>query len=820
MVTLPRLHLKLLRDVKAARVQFGAVAFIILLGISIFICAYEAYRNLDISYSVSFNVLNMGDYWISVDEVDSQAVRKINKIDGVKAVGRIIGDVFIDLKEDSGEKIVGRVLSLPPHGFPILNALRIESGNYISSGMRREVLVEKHFADYHQFKPGDEITVERDGKRARFTISGIVVSPEHIWVVKSAQEPMPSPRTFGIIFMNQSMVEDLFDMKGSVNEIVIAVSEGIDHDEVITEVKNILSQHFVKRITSEDDPVTVRTRKIDIVKGVRAGTLVKREDLPTIQMLRQDMESFAMLAYFFPLLFLSMASLAIYVLLSRLIESQRIQIGLMTAIGYSKSAILFHYAGFALMVGIIGSVLGVVVGHILANGLTDIYVQQLNIPYTVVQVHWDVLAIGVVIGIVVPVLAGLIPALSTLGIHPAEAMRPTSPSSGNRIVMKALAFLFKRVSYILKLPVRNVFRNIRRSLFMSMGVASAVILVLVAMSFVDAMQNSMDMQFNVIQRYDAFVHFQGRTAVSTVAYVRNLDGIASAEAIMELPYRMVNGNRKVDTSILGLPEGSSMFTLQTPEGTRVDVASDGILVPFSLKNKLGAEIGDRIILEPLTGTVGQVEKTLAGYIFTYLGGRVYMPLQEAQRMVRDPGSTTGILLKFNGQPSSELLKRLYRVPQVASVELVEDTLKLMDEMMGFFWVMITIMLLMGCALGIAIIFNGVTVNVLQRKREVATMRAVGLSDSALTAIISIENWIIGCIGVLIGIPMGYYIADLFMKQMSTSAEDIVSINLVIFPRSYAIAIVAALIVLIISQIPAIRSISRQNLATVTKEWNE
>src|SRR4030042_4825483 len=222
MVTIPRLHLKLLRDIKAARVQFGAVAFIILLGISIFLCAYEAYLNLAVSYSVSFDVLNMGDYWISVDKVGSQAVRKINKIDGVKALGRIVGDVFVDLNEESGEKIVGRVISLPPHGFPVLNALRIESGRYISSLARRELLVEKHFADYHQFKPRDSITVERDGKRAGFTISGIVVSPEHIWVVKSAQEPMPSPRTFGVLFMTQSMVEDLFDMKDSVNEIVIA----------------------------------------------------------------------------------------------------------------------------------------------------------------------------------------------------------------------------------------------------------------------------------------------------------------------------------------------------------------------------------------------------------------------------------------------------------------------------------------------------------------------------------------------------------------------------------------------------------------------
>jgi ABC-type antimicrobial peptide transport system permease subunit len=102
----------------------------------------------------------------------------------------------------------------------------------------------------------------------------------------------------------------------------------------------------------------------------------------------------------------------------------------------------------------------------------------------------------------------------------------------------------------------------------------------------------------------------------------------------------------------------------------------------------------------------------------------------------------------------------------------------------------------------------------------ATMRAIGISDTALTAMITIENLIIGCFGVLLGIPMGRYISDFFMTQMSTSAEDIVSMSLVIFPRSYILAIGIALLVLIVSQIPAIRSISRQNLATATKEWSE
>jgi putative ABC transport system permease protein len=140
--------------------------------------------------------------------------------------------------------------------------------------------------------------------------------------------------------------------------------------------------------------------------------------------------------------------------------------------------------------------------------------------------------------------------------------------------------------------------------------------------------------------------------------------------------------------------------------------------------------------------------------------------------------------------------------------------------MGFFWVFIGVMLSMGAALGIAIIFNSVTVNVLQRIREIALMRAVGMRTAWINTILTLENFTIGVFGVLIGIPLGRFIAEGFFKAMATSAEDISSISLTIFPRTYIIAIVSALVILIVSQLPAMRQIQRLSLATAIKDWYE
>jgi putative ABC transport system permease protein len=328
-------------------------------------------------------------------------------------------------------------------------------------------------------------------------------------------------------------------------------------------------------------------------------------------------------------------------------------------------------------------------------------------------------------------------------------------------------------------------------------------------------------QYDIVTKYDAMIHLQGEGAASNVSLISHIDGVAGAEAVLDVPYRIRYGDKKIDTSIEGILENSTMYNLITQDGIKIDVSADGILLPYSYRDKLGAQIGDTLRLEPLTGTVGETDKKLIGYVWSYIGGRAYMPLREVQKLQRDSGAATGIMVKFDGKPESYTLKRIYNIPEVSSIELIADTRKMIDEQMGFFWVMIGFMLLMGTALGGAIIFNGVMVNVTQRAREMAIMRAVGLGDNMLSFMISLENILVAIIGISAGIPAGKYISQKFFDAMSRNAEDVISMSAPeISLRSLMIAIAAAVIIMLVSQIPAILQIVRQNLATVTKEYGE
>jgi len=302
------------------------VTLIITLGIATFVASYEAYQNLDSSLKRSYERLRMADYWISVDYVSQRAAREINDISGVLAQGRIVRDVTIDMEMETGEQVSGRVVSLPPGQHPQINDVQIESGSYLSPNSEREILIEKRFAEFHNLHPGDWLTIKIEDYQARFKIAGTIISPEYIWVSKNVQELFSSAGTFGIIFMPQARAETLFTMEGLINEINLKLDPNTDSDEVFHKVGQIMRRYHINRLISKDEPVAISTQKMDIIQGVRTAYVIERKDQLSNYLMKQGVNKCKQMAILFPMFFLFTAALDVYTLLSRLIESQRVQI--------------------------------------------------------------------------------------------------------------------------------------------------------------------------------------------------------------------------------------------------------------------------------------------------------------------------------------------------------------------------------------------------------------------------------------------------------------------------------------------------------------
>lgn len=783
-----KLQRKTVRDIRTSAGLFVAVTAVIFLGVTLFGATFTGYQNLKNSYDYSYEVLNFADFTARVLEAPEEVEGELESIAGVESVSaRANVDMAVVLPGEEGKRVLARVISLPSDHRPEVNDVKVEDGSYFEAGADSVVLVEKSFAEHHELEPGDSLLLREGDREVGFGIAGIVTSPEYIWPAKSRQEILVSAESFGVIFVPEEALPAILGGP-LVNEFAVTVEEGADREEVIASTKTVLGPYVIM-------------------------DLVPSEDQPSNTAIKMDLEEMGEFAEVFPLLFLIVGALATYIFLNRIVHNQRSQIGLMRAIGYSRRQVLRHYLGYALVIGVVGAIAGTVVGYLLSEVVTRFYVGILGLPYTQVQVHWLAIEAGMLLGIIPCAIAGLIPAYAASRLIPAEAMRTPAPAAGRRLLLERIFPFLRRLSFLWKIPLRNVFRNRRRSLYTVIGVALGISLILVSAAFIDSIGYFLHLQFGQIQRYDAMVNFSPTQPqpASVADEVETWDEVERAEPILQVPVRLLRGDAAYSTMMVGLSPDSELYGLYTMSGDEVAVDDQGILLGSALEGTLDTHVGD-VITVASPYDVRQV--VVSGFVQQPMGSFAFIGLDWAQEFLGGEPVVSGLMLDVSAGGLDSIREQAYALPGTASVELTEESNDRVVEMMSFIRNMMWIMLAFGALLALAIVFTTVTVNILERRREIATMRTLGQTKGRIASMITVENLLLGLIGVIPGLPLGYLLAVYMFRLFQT---DAMTFYLKVSPPTYVWTAALVMAIMLISQVPSIRSVNRLELARVIKE---
>lgn len=785
-----KLNRKLLRDFNASKWLFAAIVVVILLGVAFFEASFLGYRNLKTSYDYTYETLRFADFTVKVAAAPAHAADEVEAISGVEAVtARMNADFALVLPGDEETRVLARVISLPSASRAAVNDVKIEEGAYFEEGEADALLVEQGVAGHHGIRPDDTVYLASDGETSAFRVAGIAVSPEYIWLAKSLQEPLVSPETFAVVFVPHEAVPGLAG-EPVTNEFCVVVNEEADRDAVMGEVEAALEPYGVLEV-------------------------VPREEQPSNMLLSSDLEGFGEMAEVFPLLFLIVGALATYILLTRIVYRQRPQVGLMRAVGYSRRQVLLHYLGFAFIIGVVGSVIGTAAGYFLSEVITELYVSFLNLPYTRIEMgllEWAALAEGVSIGIIPCLIAGFIPARAAARLNPAEAMRNAAPTAGRRTPLERLFPPLSRLATRWKIPLRNIFRSRRRSLYTVIGIAFGVSLILVSAGFIDTAEYFVKGQFEDIQRYDAEVTFAQPQPSSMVDEVEGWEGTRRVEPVLEVPVKLEYGEKSSSTLMVGLVEEAALYGVLSPDGTHISVPEQGMVLSEGLRNTLDVEAGDTVRVQSASG-VRDLE--VVRFAKQSMGAFAYASLAQAQSIAGVDGAISGVMLAVNpGYEGSAIREKAYGLPGVASVEITSETKGQIDELMGFMRGMMYVMLAFGAAMALAIVFTVVTINVLERSREIATMRTLGEGKGRIGLMITVENLLLGLTGLIPGILLGYAVAYFMFKLIET---DLMTLTLVIYTRTYLLTAAIVILIMLVSQLPGIRQVNRLDLPKMIKE---
>ena len=388
------------------------------------------------------------------------------------------------------EPALGRLVSIPERGQPILNDLYIRRGRYVEPGQRDEVLVSEAFADANRLDVGMTIGAVINGRWERLRIVGIALSPEYVYEIRGA-EVFPDNKRFGVFWMSRKALGPAFNMEGGFNDVSVSLSPGGSEAEVISRLDSLLEPYGGLGAYGRIDQVSNRFLSDEIVQDKITGI-------------------------FIPTIFLAVAAFLIHVVLSRLVHTQRAAIGLLKAFGFRNTSVGLHYLGFALAAVLLGTSFGVPLGIWLGRGLSRVYQDFFRFPELRFVPTWSMLVSAVAISAGAACFGALSALRSVVALAPAEAMRPEAPARFRPGIAERFG-LQRFVSVSARMILRNLERRPWKAILSILGLALAGAILIVGFYFYDAIEYLVRVEFQTASREDVGITFnepQGSAAAT------------------------------------------------------------------------------------------------------------------------------------------------------------------------------------------------------------------------------------------------------------------------------------------------------------------
>lgn len=770
----PILLRKTVRDLRRRPAQSLAIAFIVMLGVLLFIASYDSFRNLTASYNRTYERMHFADLTASGGNPERLAAAVAGAPGVARVSTRSVGDLPLNI---DGTKLIGRVTGLTgPAG---VNRIEIDRGRLPSAHSGDEVAIEEHAAQAFGLTPGDRLEVYDGSGWRSVVVSGVALSPEYLWPARSRQDILPDPHSFAVLFAPPPLAGTL---------------TGHGPDQTLVEM--------APGSSSAD-----RDRVAGLLMSGGALDVQTRADQPSNAALHEDLDGFSELAVGFPVLFLTAAAIAEYVVVTRVVRSERRIMGAMLAMGARPARIVRHYLFYGAAVATAGAVLGVVLGAGATSMVTGLYTSAIGVPDTVVHNNVGTAVLGFALGLGTGLLAVLAPALAAARAAPADAMRGERPVARMGPLTRATARW--RLPAVVQLALRSLTRSPGRTAATMVGGILALILVLATVGMITSMRAMLDVQFGDVQREDASVLVAPDSGVAAALHA--VPGVVDVEPSTTVQVTVSADGHTYTTALTGFAPQTSMHGFRAAGGGHRGLPGDGVLAGAALADELHVGVGSTLTVTPVGHAPRQVR--LAGLLDEPLGTALYATNATVGALTGDPPN--GYLLRFGADTDRDTVRaQITSLPGVLAYTDTHALENTVNRYLGLFWAFVGVMLALGATLAFVVIYVTMTVNMAERGTELATLRAAGVSTPRLTGTLALENLAATALAIPPGLVAGAFAAWYFLQSFNS---DLFSMSLSLGWSTLLLAALAVLAAAGLSQLPAMRMVRNVDIARVVRE---
>lgn len=743
--------------------RFISILIIVLLGVGFFAGIRAVAPDMKNTLDDYYEKTNMYDIFITSnygirEEVEKKLEEKYNVETGYSF------DAITTKKEDYATKIIS-----------YNKEDKINTPKLIKGKMPEkvdEVVVDNDFRS--EIKIGDKITIDSNLiNNKTVTVTGYVESPLYISTERDSTNLLSGTIDY-YLYMNETNIISPVKTTAYIN---LAAEES----------------RFSKKY--ED---TVKKAKTDIRKTLQEEKVTGEEwyvlDIDSnagFYQYEQDTERIDNVAKVFPLVFFIVAVLICLTTMTRMVEEERSQIGTLKSLGYKDSAIMFKYILYATLATIIGSIIGVVIGYRLLPELCfEMYKNMYRLGDIKLSYYASLTFQGMIIALLCTLGATIYTCRKTLKESPANLLRPVVPAAGKRVLLERIPIIWNHLSFSHKVTVRNVFRYKKRFLMTIIGIAGCTGLILAGFGLKDCIVKMVPHQYEEIFSYQAKIALNEEKTNETINKIKENKKIKDILEVQEEAVTIDNKdtNQSV-TLVIPKEDPDGFIKLQDRKTNEHYNLNNGIIITEKLANLLEVEENDVL---KFTGT-DKYEKKIAHITENYLFHYIYLPKSEYQE---DEYNTVLVKTKnMTEKEEKEFASKLKEIPGVSSITFTSSTRHIFDDTMDNFAYVSLILIVSAGALAFVVLYNLSSVNISERRRELATIKVLGFYDKEVYQYINRENTILTLIGILLGLGIGNILTMYIIK---TCEIDMLMFDPTIALASYiyAILITAAFAILV------------------------
>ncbi len=732
---------KTLRTIKLYKAQFISMIIMIAIGVGVFIGFNIEWFSIDKNTTKFFDETNFADYRIFTDSnITDEDFEKIKNLDGVSAASKYLS-VTTTVK-GTNKTIALSVTS----NFDVSSFKLIGDGQAYDEKLESGIWISDSYAKHNNLKIGDFIELQYSNYTFKEKIIGLIKAGEYLICVPSETQLMPDYNTHGYAYITPNTLKKHLGSE-------------------------VYSQVNLKSTLSKQDALA----KIEEVLGKRVVLLSKDDTISYAEAQGESQEGKTM-ASILPVLFLIIATLTMITTMHRVSINEKQQIGILKALGFKNKTILLHYTMLSTLVGVLGVIIGIGMGYLLAlyimnpKGAMGTY---MDMPYWKLYMPW--FCIIVVIGILVLLsLVGYFSIKRLLVGNVSETLRPYTPKRIKPLLIEKTK-IWKKLGFGVKWNTRDIMRHKVRSLMTLFGVFGCTILIIASLGMQDTMNDFVDVF------YDEAINY--KTKITTTSKCSNEQAIALSEEY-EADYASIT-TVKIKEKSVSLETYDIKYDrvkFLNEDAKTFKLADDGVYICNRIVNEYGYKKGDYLEFT-LIETNETYKVKIAGIVRS---------LTEAIIMTKTYAEEINYNYKIN---------TLYtNVEDIAGNELIQDhqsksnIIKSFDTFMNLMYIMVFLLIVVALILGAVVLYNLGVMSYMERYREMATLKVVGFKNKKIGNLLISQNLWITIVGVILGLPTGVYVLKFLIVKLASEYEMVCKVNFLTYLVTTVLIIALSLLV--------------------------